>query len=106
MSGPDIEDSMITSKAVAVARGRQWLDDPDAGAYWKTREYTLKVPHKADITPGDWISVTCSRLGLSASKLRVVNYSVGGDGSQIKWATVTARQFLDPTTGAEASYPE
>lgn len=94
-SGADIRDSLISTRTMASARGKRFLDDPDQGGYYVCRRYTLRVPIKAHLVPGDWITVTCARLGLSAAKMRVMGSSISG-GRNEKWAALEVATFEVP----------
>lgn len=91
---PDISDPMIASVAMATARGKRFLDDPEKGGYYLCKKYTLGLPHISPaIVPGRWISVTCAKLGFVSTRLKVRSYSFGGDNNAGIWATAECEKY-------------
>jgi len=74
----EISDPLIVTNYMAALRGKRFLDDPDLGAYYRTVQRTLSVPHTpaGDVLPGKWVSVTDGHLGLSGSLLKIKNYTI------------------------------
>jgi len=96
---PSINDSLIISESMAVARGKRFLDDPDQGAYYLTKKRNLRVPHKISggeasdhIEPGTWITVTDSHLGLSNQKLKVTLYNISITPDAV-WTPMETEQY-------------
>ena len=97
--GVPINDSLIISESMAVARGKRYLDDPDQGAYYLTKKRSLRVPHKISggeatdhIEPRTWVTVTDSHLGLNNQKLKVTSYNISITPKAV-WATMETEQY-------------
>ena len=91
--GPSINDALIVTQHDAVMRGKRWLDDPSQGAYYLTKERSLRVPHKGStIIPRTWITVTDGKLGLSAQKLKVKGYTISITDTSV-WGTIKTEQY-------------
>jgi len=95
-SAETITASLCRTQEMCVSRGQRELDDPEKAGYWRVKAYTLRVPHRgAMVLPGAIISVTCTRLGLSAKKMRVKSYSISGAPGEI-WGDMIAEVYTAP----------
>ena len=91
---PDITNNLITSDSMAKARGKRFLDDPNQGKYYLTKRRTIRVPHKGEITPGNWVTVTSKHLNLSNVLLKVVNYSFTITHEGV-WGVIDTEQYVE-----------
>ena len=97
---PSLSDSRITNDNMAALRGKRFLDDPSQGNYYTVKNRSLRVPHKGNnIVPGDWVTVSDGKLGLSSQKVKIKTYSISITPSGV-WADIETQQFVEPTTDA------
>jgi len=83
---------------MARARCKRFLDDPDQGAYYLTKQRTLRVPHKGStVIPSTWITVTDSHLGLTNTKLKVKSYTISITPASV-WASATPETYEEFST--------
>lgn len=92
---PQISDALITNNTMAASRGKRFLDDPDLGGYYRTIEYQFQVPHKTQLSYGDWITITCAALGLSAAPLKIKSITISGSNGAV-WDNITAERYIAP----------
>ena len=95
---PSINESLIVTESMAVARGTRYLDDPDEGSYYVTKQRTLKVPHRGStVIPRSWVTVTDSHLGLMGTKLKVTSYKLTIKPDSV-WATMETETYQEYST--------
>lgn len=96
-----ISDALISNRRVAALRGKRFLDDPDQGGYYVTKERRLSVPHRVSgetsdnhVAPGEWVTVTNSHLDLYGASLRVRSYELTIEPGKIK-AVMETQEFIE-----------
>lgn len=94
--GPDISSPLISTQAMAEARGKRYLDDPALGGYYPTKTYEEKVPHKRFFKKGDIVTFSASKLDISNKKMRVSSYKLSGNDREM-WGTITGTIMEDIT---------
>ena len=92
----EISDPLLVTNYMAALRGKRFLDDPGEGAYYKTIQRTLRVPHTpaGDVLPGRWITVTDGHLGLDAEDMKVTGYDINITPTSI-FATVRTESYSE-----------
>ena len=106
---PSIQDTLIFTDAMAKARGKRFLDDPDQGGYYLTKNRTIKVPHKVVgegaselIVPGKWVSVTDGKLGLQSKSLKIKSYRISLSTSPPSaWGVMETQEFSEFDSGSD-----
>ena len=83
-----INDALVVTDADAKARGKRWLDDN----YYLVKKHTMQVPHKKSILPGEWITVTDSKLSLRSKLMKVKSYNLSITPKGV-WANIDAEYY-------------
>ncbi len=91
-----IQDTLITTESMAVARGTRFLDDPSQGNYYTTIRRTFKTFPKTIIYPNDWITISDSRLNLNGKQLKVSSVDLSISATDGLWMDVSTFEFVEP----------